>query len=85
MAETIYLLCAATSFIAAVLLFRMWRQRRTRLLLWSCLCFAVLALNNLLLFVDLIVVPDVDLMAARTATAFAAVAVLLFGLIWEAR
>jgi hypothetical protein len=85
MAETIYLLCAATSLTAAVLLFRMWRQRRARLLLWSCLCFAVLALNNVLLFVDLIVVPDLDLMTARTATAFAAAAVLLFGLIWEAR
>jgi hypothetical protein len=85
MAETIYLLCAATSLLAAILLFRMWRQRRTRLLLWSCLCFAGLALNNLLLFVDLIVVPEIDLMAWRTATAFASVALLLFGLVWEAR
>jgi hypothetical protein len=85
MAETIYLLCAATSLVAAVMLFRMWRRRRTRLLLWSCLCFAGLALNNILLFVDLIVVPEVDLIGWRTATAFASVAVLLFGLVWEAR
>jgi hypothetical protein len=85
MAEAIYLLCAGTSLLAAVLLFRMWRQRRTRLLLWSCLCFAGLTLNNVLLFFDLIVVPEVDLMAWRTATAFASAAVLLFGLVWEAR
>ena len=85
MAEAIYLLCAGTSLLAAVLLFRMWRQRRTRLLLWSCLCFAGLTLNNVLLFFDLVVVPEVDLMAWRTATAFASAAVLLFGLVWEAR
>lgn len=85
MAETIYLLCAATSLAAAALLFRMWRVRGTRLLLWSCLCFAGLALNNVLLFVDLVVVPDVDLMLLRTATAFASVLLLLFGLVWESR
>lgn len=85
MAETIYLLCAATSLAAALLLFRMWRQRGTRLLLWSCLCFGGLALNNVILFVDLEVVPSVDLMLLRTGTVLASVAVLLFGLIWEAR
>ena len=85
MAEAIYLLCAGTSLLAAVLLFRMWRQRRTRLLLWSCLCFAGLALNNVILFVDLVVVPDADLMVPRSATALASVLLLLFGLIWESR
>jgi len=82
-AETIYLLCAATSLAAAVLLFRMWRRRGTRLLLWSCLCFMGLALNNVLIFVDLVVVPDVDLILLRTATAVASVLLLLFGLVWE--
>jgi hypothetical protein len=85
MAETIYLLCAVTSIVAAILLFRMWRRRGTRLLLWSCLCFAGLAVNNILLLVDLILVPDVDLMALRTGAALASVALLLVGLVWEAR
>jgi hypothetical protein len=85
MAETIYLLCAATSIGAALLLFRTWRRRGTRLLLWSCLCFTGLALNNVILFVDLVVVPDVDLMALRSLTALASVMLLLFGLIWEGR
>ena len=83
MAETIYLLCAATSLAAAFLLHRMWRRRGTRLLLWSCLCFAGLALNNVLLFVDLVVVPDVDLTLLRSVTALASVLLLLFGLVWE--
>jgi hypothetical protein len=85
MPETIYLLCSATSVLAAILLFRTWRQRGTQLLLWSCLCFAGLALNNVILFVDLVVVPQVDLIVLRTGTALASVLLLLFGLVWEAR
>jgi len=85
MPEIIYLLCGATSIGAAALLFRTWRQRGTRLLLWSCLCFAGLALNNVILFVDLVVVPQVDLIVLRTGTVLASVLLLLFGLVWEAR
>jgi len=84
MAETIYLLCIATSLVAALLLLRMWRRRGTRLLLWSCLCFAGLAINNVLLLIDLVVVPDVDLMLLRGGTALASVLLLLIGLVWEA-
>jgi len=86
MAETVYLLCAATSVTCAVLLLRAYRRQRTRLLLWSSLCFVLLALNNILLFVDLIVVPSaIDLSLWRSAVALAGVGVLLFGLIWESR
>lgn len=85
MAETIYLLCAATSVVAAILLLRTWRRRGTQLLLWSSLCFVGLAVNNIILFVDLVVVPGVDLILLRTGTALASVLLLLFGLIWESR
>ena len=86
MAEAVYVLCAATSAACAVLLLRAYRRQRTRLLLWSSLCFGLLALNNVLLFIDLIVVPtSVDLSLWRAATALAGVSVLLFGLIWESR
>ena len=86
MPETVYLLCAATSVTCAVLLLRAYRRQRTRLLLWSSLCFVLLALNNILLFVDLIVVPSaIDLSLWRSAVALAGVGVLLFGLIWELR
>lgn len=86
MAEAVYLLCAATSVACALLLLRGYRRQRTRLLLWSSVCFVLLALNNALLFIDLIIVPtDVDLSMWRSVTALAGVGVLLFGLIWESR
>lgn len=83
MAEAVYLLCMMTSLGCAFLLLRSYRSSRTRLLLWSSLCFAGLALNNMLLFADLVVVPDVDLSLWRNATAFLALAVLLVGLVLD--
>jgi hypothetical protein len=85
MAEAVYILCASTSILCAVLLFMSWRSTRTRLSFWSSLCFIALALNNLLLLVDLVVVPTVDLFLLRSGTALAGIAVLLYGLIWELR
>jgi multidrug transporter EmrE-like cation transporter len=86
MPETVYLLCAVTSVTCAALLLRAYRRQRTRLLMWSSLCFVLLALNNTLVFVDLIVVPSgIDLSLWRGATSLVGVGVLLFGLIWESR
>jgi hypothetical protein len=85
MAELVYLLCALTSLTCATLLVRSYRRTRTRLLLWSSLCFAGLALNNVLLFVDLVVAPATDLSLLRAGVALAAVLTLLYGLIWESR
>jgi hypothetical protein len=84
MAEAVYLLCALTSILCALLLFRSYRAQRSRLLMWSTLCFAGLAINNILLFVDLVLVPEaVDLSLLRSGTALAAVLLLLIGLVWE--
>jgi hypothetical protein len=85
MAELVYLLCALTSVVCTVLLARSYRRRRVRLLLWSTLCFCGLAVNNALLFIDLVVVPDVDLSLARSSAAFVAISLLLVGMIWEDR
>lgn len=85
MAELVYLLCAATSIVCAALLLRGYRASRTRLLFWASLCFVGLALNNILLFVDLIVLLNIDLFWWRTAPALAGMMVLVFGLIWEFR
>ena len=85
MAEIIYLLCAATSLACAALLVRGWRRSRSRLLLWSSACFGLLAVNNLLLVVDKILVKEVDLTIVRSAVGLGAVLVLLAGLIWERR
>lgn len=84
MTETVYLLCAATSAACAFLLLRAHRQTNTRLLLWSGLCFVGLALSNAILVVDLILVPDIDLATWRLVPAAVGVALLLYGLVWEA-
>jgi hypothetical protein len=83
MAEAIYLLCAVTSIACAWLLVRSYAKTRTSLLLWSSACFVGLALNNALLFVDLIVVPSVDLSMVRALAGLVAVSALLVGLVWS--
>jgi hypothetical protein len=85
MAEVVYLLCALTSTFCALLQVRSYRRQRSGLLLWSSACFVGFAINNVMLFVDLVVVPDVDFSLVRTASALAAVVMLLVGLIWESK
>lgn len=81
----VYVLCALTSAVCAGMLFRAWLRNRVGLLLWSALCFAGLTLNNVLLFIDLRVLPDRDLSLVRTLPALLGVGLLLFGLIWETK
>ena len=83
MAEAVYLLCALTSIFCAGLLWRSYRRQRTRLLMWSTACFVGLAINNILLFVDLVLVPDIDLTPVRSGVALLAVVLLVIGLTWE--
>jgi len=85
MAEAVYLLCAGTSVACATLLLWSYLRQRTTLLLSSSLCFVFLAANNALLFVDLIIAPDVDLFLWRGLSALIGVSLLLFGLIWESK
>jgi hypothetical protein len=79
----IYLLCVVTSALCAYLLLRAYRRGRTRLLIWSSICFTLMALNNLVLAVDVLLLPENDLTIVRIITALLAVSVLLFGFIWE--
>jgi hypothetical protein len=85
MSIAVYALCAATSIACALLLWRRYARTRVRLLLWTCLCFVGLALNNVLLIVDLHVVPETDLSVVRQIPALLGVAVLLGGMIWDGR
>jgi hypothetical protein len=84
MAEAVYLLCVGASAGCAFALLRTYSRRRTRLLLWSSLCFIGLAINNALLFVDLIILPAVDLSILRGAIGAIATLLLVVGLIWDA-
>lgn len=79
----IYLLCAFTSLGAALLLWRGYRRSRQRLLYWSSLCFAILAVSNGLLILDLVIFPDVYFLPWRNLVTQVALLVLLYGLIFE--
>lgn len=81
MPEIVYLLCALTSVACTVLLFRGFRRSRMALLFWSSAAFFAFALANILLFVDLCVLPQYDLLLLRQTVNFAGVVLLLYGLI----
>jgi hypothetical protein len=83
-AEGIYLLCAATSLVVAVMLLRQYLKVRTRLVLWSVICFAGLAVNNVLVYIDLVMYTGVDLSMYRSAAGAAGMVAMVYGLVWEA-
>ena len=83
MGPAVYVLGALTSLCCAVLLLRGYGRGKKRLLLWSGLCFIGLTASNALVFVDLVMFPQVDLFRWRLITAAVAMILLLFGLIWE--
>ena len=83
-AATVYLLCLLASATCAWLLIRSYTRSATRLLLWSAACFVLLALNNLLVVVDLLILPTtIDLTILRQLSSLSAVLILLYGFIWE--
>ena len=83
-AGAVYVLGALIALSCGVLLLRGYRRGRQKLLLWSGLCFLGLTLSNFLIFVDLILLPpSIDLYPLRLATDCIAMALLLYGLIWE--
>lgn len=83
MASIIYLMCAATALLCAVLVLRNYRNSRHRLLFWCGLCFAGMFLSNVLLIIDRLVLPATDLSTIRLGAGLAALLPLLYGLVWE--
>jgi hypothetical protein len=79
----VYVLCLLTSGACGWLLGRTYQRTRLRLLLWSSICFGFLALNNLLLVLDLLIWPQTDLRIARVAASLAAILSLIWGFIWD--
>jgi hypothetical protein len=82
-ATAVYILSALISLACAVLLLRSYAQTRNGLLLWAAICFTGLTLNNVVLFVDKVVVTDLDLSLWRAVPALAGMLALVFGLLWE--
>jgi hypothetical protein len=83
MAEIVYVLCGLTSVLCAALLFRQFRATRSLLLFWGTGSFICLALTNILLFVDLVILPNIDLSTLRAGVSLVGMVMLLYGLIRE--
>ena len=79
----VYTLCFATSALCAFLLGRSFRRTGSRLLFWSALCFAVLAVVNFVVVLDMLVFPHTNFRPIRLWLSLVAVGVLLFGFIWD--
>lgn len=80
----LFLLAIVTSLACTVLLYSSYRQSRLRILLWSALCFGCLTANNVLLFVDIVMLPvEVDLRIARYSVALAGMLFLIYGFVRE--
>ena len=85
MAAAVYVLCALTSLVCAVLLLRAYQARGVRLLLWSGLAFVGFTLGNAMLVVDRVVTgPEVDLQIWHSLPVLAGLGVLIYGLVWDA-
>ena len=83
MGELVYILCGVTSVGCAVLLLRQYRLTRGKLLFWSAGCFFCFAVTNVLLFVDLVLLPGIDLSLLRSLITLGGIVMLLAVLIWE--
>jgi hypothetical protein len=85
MAELVYTLSSIMSIACAGMLLRAYRRSPSHLLLWSCACFSFLALNNIILCIDVMILPDLDFggVLIRNLAGALAGSLLLFGLIWE--
>lgn len=78
-----YILCTVVSLLCAVLLLRGYVRGKHPLLFWSGLCFSGLTLSNLIMFFDLVLLPNVSLYLLREITTAFSMLILLFGMIWE--
>lgn len=84
MDKLVYSLCSLLTLFCSVMLTRGYLKSGARLLLWSAIFFAVFTFSNVVLYVDLVILPvETDLSIFRTLVTLIGVVVLLFGLIWE--
>lgn len=80
----VYLLCAVMSVLCASALLYNYYKRKVSLLFWSGICFVGFAVGNIMLFVDLVLLPtDINLMVLRTLPTVIGISCLLWGLVRE--
>lgn len=85
MSSLVYLLCALAATLCAVLLGLGARRARSRMLVWSAVCFGLLALANVVLVLDFLVFPGLALWPVRQGLSLLAIGSLIYGLAYEER
>lgn len=84
MSSIVFSLCALASIYVAYILAKAYRERPSRILFWSAICFSGLALNNIVLFIDLVLMPtEVTFALLRNTIIVASVGSLVYGLVWD--
>lgn len=81
MANAVFALSAITAVLCSGLLMRGYWHNGVRLLLWAGICFAALALENIVLIVNEYVTADLTVL--RLLIPLFGVVALLYGLLWE--
>lgn len=84
----VYILCIITSLVCTGMLFRGYKTSGFRLLLWSSLCFAALTVENIMLYLDLVILADVEevtLVVWRKVPGLVGVCLLLYGLVLDSK
>jgi hypothetical protein len=83
MGPLVYILCASMCWLCAILLLRAYASQKGRLLFWSGAAFCAFGVSNVLLFVDLVLLPENDLSLVRNCVTLLGICLLMRGLIWE--
>lgn len=84
MAAIVYILCTLTSLLCAIMLFRAFRKSQFRLLFWSSMGFTGFGISNILLFIDVVIFPDVTyILNFRSVPAVIGMITMIYGLIME--
>lgn len=76
--EIMTALCAIISAFCAIMLLRGFSRRKVTKLFWVAMCFVGLAIENSLLFIDLVLLPQIDLSVIRNSIAMAGIICLSF-------
>ena len=79
----VYALCFLTCAACAWLLMRSYRQAGGRMLFWAAICFLLLSINNLMVIIDILIIPDINLGVARLVAALPGVGLLIYGFVWR--
>jgi hypothetical protein len=81
----VFILCAATCLLCAIMLFRGYARTGVRLLFWSGLCFTGLMIDNIMVYIDVELVPEISLVVWRKVPGLLAISLLLYGLVTETK